>query len=541
MISDICNFYSNKNIFITGATGLLGKVLIEKYLRACHGLDGIYILMRQKKGKSAKERSDEYISDPIFSLNGLKQSGVCNKIYPIFGDTSQPGFGINDSDRQLLIDRINVVIHVAATVKLHSPLRYAVEHNVRPIISLIELCHQIKQLDCLTYVSTTAILNGTKYCNERIHPLELITPEQVIKACDNCTDKELNKLEKMFFHEFNNTYCISKVLAEQLLHRERDWLRICVVRPSAILTSNAEPEPGWVQGIQGTSSAILAIGIGLMKVFPSRRLGAQVVIPVDFVANAIIAGVWYLTTKSADNIQVYHLTTNSDYSPSMRFIMKLVRQNSLKYPSKRVIRPPYGLVYPKNKLQLFIEIYIKHWIYAYILDFGAKLFGVQTKLLKITNKMNETMKDIRRFMKTCPEYETTNTFALIDQMSVTDRLLFCFDIRQIDWQVYCETMWSGLKRHLLNEGQEDEDVIKAKKILQKVSFKYHILNTCWLIFLSLLLYFIGYLMCDLIGLDYFLPSMSTIVSPSSTMDFVRIVILVVSLVFGYNFFDTIVL
>jgi FlaA1/EpsC-like NDP-sugar epimerase len=59
--SEICNYYKNKSVFITGATGFLGKVLIEKLLRTCNQLDKIYLLIRSKKGKQPSERIDEIL------------------------------------------------------------------------------------------------------------------------------------------------------------------------------------------------------------------------------------------------------------------------------------------------------------------------------------------------------------------------------------------------------------------------------------------------------------------------------------------------
>ena len=60
--SEIVNFYRNKSIFITGATGFLGKVLIEKLLRTCHDLNKIYVLVRAKKGHSAAQRLNEMLN-----------------------------------------------------------------------------------------------------------------------------------------------------------------------------------------------------------------------------------------------------------------------------------------------------------------------------------------------------------------------------------------------------------------------------------------------------------------------------------------------
>lgn len=59
--SEICQFYKNKSIFITGATGFLGKALVEKLLRSCQDLNTIYILIRHKKGKTPSQRLDEFL------------------------------------------------------------------------------------------------------------------------------------------------------------------------------------------------------------------------------------------------------------------------------------------------------------------------------------------------------------------------------------------------------------------------------------------------------------------------------------------------
>lgn len=48
-VSEVTEWYRNKTVFITGGTGFMGKVLVEKLLRTCP-VRRIYLLMRSKRG-----------------------------------------------------------------------------------------------------------------------------------------------------------------------------------------------------------------------------------------------------------------------------------------------------------------------------------------------------------------------------------------------------------------------------------------------------------------------------------------------------------
>ena len=275
--------------------------MIEKLLRSCDGIQTIYILIRNKKSKTANERAEEYISDPIFEINGLKSSGVCHKIEPIFGDLLLPGLGISGEDRQRLIKTVNIVIHSAASIRLDAPLRYAIERNLKPMPQLIELCHEMQTFNSFVYLSALGLLNYTANPKEMVSQNTSVSPELVIKSCDLLSDKEMEKMRKFLFSEYLNTYYISKSLAEQLLLRESSRLNIAIVRPSAVISSSKEPTPGWVYhagyGSQIFISPFILVGLGILKVFPNIDNGAQGIIPVDYVANAIIASAWFVSNQ----------------------------------------------------------------------------------------------------------------------------------------------------------------------------------------------------------------------------------------------------
>lgn len=77
----IREFFVGKTIFLTGVTGLVGKLVLEKLLRCCEGVEKIYILVRAKKGKDASQRIKE-ICDTLVSTKYLVISS--NKLLQTF-------------------------------------------------------------------------------------------------------------------------------------------------------------------------------------------------------------------------------------------------------------------------------------------------------------------------------------------------------------------------------------------------------------------------------------------------------------------------
>jgi fatty acyl-CoA reductase len=121
--SQIANFYKDRSVFITGATGFIGKVLVEKLLRSCDGVKNIYVLLRTKKGLDVRTRLDEIIDAKIFEKIRDENPVALNKLIAIEGDITKDGLGISKNDLNSLISDVSVVFHSAATVKFDEPLK----------------------------------------------------------------------------------------------------------------------------------------------------------------------------------------------------------------------------------------------------------------------------------------------------------------------------------------------------------------------------------------------------------------------------------
>ena len=61
----IRDFYAKKTIFITGATGFLGKIVIEKLLRDCPLVKKLILLTRSRRGVNPQQRIDNILDSGV--------------------------------------------------------------------------------------------------------------------------------------------------------------------------------------------------------------------------------------------------------------------------------------------------------------------------------------------------------------------------------------------------------------------------------------------------------------------------------------------
>ncbi|KAL0103228.1 hypothetical protein PUN28_017510 [Cardiocondyla obscurior] len=139
-------FYANRSIFITGGTGFLGKALIEKLLRSCPDVREIFVLIRPKKGLSVNDRLNKILSNKLFDLLRSRQPSAFDKIVPVTGYVAKENLGLLPSDREMLIDRVSIIFHVAASVRFDEGLKDAIFNNTRSTRDICILASEMKNL-----------------------------------------------------------------------------------------------------------------------------------------------------------------------------------------------------------------------------------------------------------------------------------------------------------------------------------------------------------------------------------------------------------
>lgn len=65
--TEVQRFYRGTNVFLTGGSGFIGNILIEKLLRSCH-INKLYLLLRPKRGKDINKRLEDMFSGPVCKL-----------------------------------------------------------------------------------------------------------------------------------------------------------------------------------------------------------------------------------------------------------------------------------------------------------------------------------------------------------------------------------------------------------------------------------------------------------------------------------------
>ena len=58
-------FYVGSGILLTGATGFVGKAVLEKLIRMCPRIAAIFILLRPKTDETIEQRFKKLIDDPV--------------------------------------------------------------------------------------------------------------------------------------------------------------------------------------------------------------------------------------------------------------------------------------------------------------------------------------------------------------------------------------------------------------------------------------------------------------------------------------------
>ncbi|RHY82690.1 hypothetical protein DYB35_005326 [Aphanomyces astaci] len=416
-------FYAGKGLFVTGGTGFIGKTLIEKLLRSTPDIDKIYVMVRPKKGRSAHDRLEsDIISSPIFNRLRAERpadfdSFIRSKLVAIGGDINSASLGMSAQDAQLLIDRVNVVVHSAASVSFNEPLDVAM--NTLGAMYMLSFSKQIKRLVAYVHVSTAYVNSNRRNCT-------------LLEKASSTEDIE--KLHLNLIGTYPNTYTLTKSMAEHMLAKHRAHVPLVLLRPTIVGASWKEPIPGWVDQLAAAGAIFLAGGMGLLTILPGDPRSIADIVPVDFVVNAILLSAF---AKAKEPTGAAPLIVHSGTSDP--------REQPLRW------RVPIGTV--------FLRYTLPSSAYSTIANASGNVHHMNqaSRLWKLTWRARQLVEIFKPFtenqwvfsadglqtLRAMPEYNSTH---------------WCCDANDVMWERYLLNYSVGLKKWLLHEDVIDVDI-----------------------------------------------------------------------------------
>ncbi|XP_039007151.1 alcohol-forming fatty acyl-CoA reductase-like isoform X2 [Hibiscus syriacus] len=163
-LGSVLQFLDNKSILVTGGTGFLAKIFVEKILRVQPNVKKLYLLVRAADHKSAIHRlHNEIIGKDLFKILKEKHgknftSFISEKIGVIPGDMSRQDLGVEDSGLvQDIFKDVDVLLNLAATTNFDERYDVALGLNTMGVKYVVDFAKQCVKLHVLVHVSTAYV------------------------------------------------------------------------------------------------------------------------------------------------------------------------------------------------------------------------------------------------------------------------------------------------------------------------------------------------------------------------------------------------
>lgn len=106
-MNSVEKFYDGSTVLVTGATGFIGSVLVEKLLR-CFEVKKIYLMIRAKDGVSVSERLEKFKEVQIFDLLRKQRWAVFEKLVAVEVDYNTHDLSIDQELMEKIVSEVEV-------------------------------------------------------------------------------------------------------------------------------------------------------------------------------------------------------------------------------------------------------------------------------------------------------------------------------------------------------------------------------------------------------------------------------------------------
>ncbi|KAM0943970.1 putative oxidoreductase [Dioscorea sansibarensis] len=488
----IASYLKGKQFLITGATGFLGKVLVEKILRTTPDVGKIYVLIKAKDEESAMKRLKcEIINTELFrrlrEMQGKNyQAFMLRKLVPVVGNVREAELGLEPELANEISREVDVIVNSAANTTFDERYDVALDINTLGPSRLMSFAKRFHKLKLFLQVST-AYVNGQRQGNIPEKPFcigdtiasETLPPSSEnstrvldvdgeIKLASQCLSTEscdaslMQKmknlgLERAKMHGWQDTYVFTKAMGEMVINEMRGSVPVIVVRPSVIESTYQEPFPGWMEGNRQVmmDPIILHYGKGQLTGFLVDPNGVLDVVPADMVVNSMLAAMAKHGSIAEQAMHVYHIASSVTNPLIFQDLAHLIYEHFNASPCVDSNGRP--ILVPRMRLFGNMNDFS-----SYILEKATWRSGrasvpyekLSQKLQNLCMKSVDQAKYLASIYKPYTFYggrfDNTNTQQLMQEMSEEERRQFGFDVGAIDWKDYITNVHiPGLRRHVM--------------------------------------------------------------------------------------------
>ena len=522
------DYYAGKVVLLTGATGLLGKVLVEKLLRDFTHIRRLYVLIRPKthpNGTVTEPRDrlwqEVFQSSAFDRLRGALGDGfstlVEEKVTAVAGDLSKDRLGMDDETYRRLQGEVELIINCAAMVTFDGPLDTGVSLNTLGPRRVLEFASAGSP--AIAHVSTCYV-NGTRQGAIAEEPLD---PRLVVNGAQGApydVDEEVQALlrrvaqikarplplwkrisalrprapeasstrrawvEKQLVDEglrwarsrgWSDTYTFTKALGEQLLLRYRGDVPVVIVRPAIIEGALEAPEPGWLDGFRMLDPLVVAYGRGSLPDFPGNPQSVLDIVPADVVVNALLAIV--PRARSGDDEMVYQVASGVENPITLREFADLVQdhfqhrsltgRSGAQRPLPRVTFPKRDRFLRRLRYRFILPLRVLEALSIVLspLPQGRRLRQSVRSRLAALGRLEYYIRIYGPYSEVSCQYISQRVRAVWEELSEDDRAMLNFDLSGLDWRHYIQDVYvPGIRRFLLGMTAPQERAAAAERV-----------------------------------------------------------------------------
>ncbi|GMT01513.1 hypothetical protein PENTCL1PPCAC_23687 [Pristionchus entomophagus] len=472
LLPPINSLFHGRSIFITGGTGFVGKVVIEKFLRDVPEINKVFVLVRGAKGKTAAQRWNHITqTEVLFKRICAECPSVLQKVVPVEGDISIDELGLSEQNLKAVLEHTSVVIHCAATVRFNEPLRKAIDLNVKGVDRMIKLCRRMPKMECFLHCSTCYVnVDKTGDIEEKLYDAAA-DPCKLMEASNWMSEELLEGMSDNIKKRYHNTYTFTKHIAEELVSRECTDVPAVIFRPSAIAGIWKDGIPGWMDAFQGMTANAVRFGTGMVPRMPRNPALLGDVVPVDAVSNMIIACAAYrlhLTAKKDRSLPVFHCSSSSVNPLTAGNYRDLVASFLTKYPLEKIMLSPSLGDRGSPEFEDVVFAFKQH-VVGPVLDAVGGFSGKKPQWANAFTKAREAFNILIPINSKLYVFKAPGMIELLEMMQPADREIFDFDVRKVDWTDFISDVLFGMKHFLAkNDIFSDEKLDAARKQVKRI-------------------------------------------------------------------------